>query len=92
MTSIGGRHCGVSILLFMTQGLTELIYETTFARLVSKDNTDQNGIVACALNEMVGLVHYIFHPDNWNIEDDCYLQDLFVVETARGLLGRAFSD
>ena len=39
---------------------------------------------------MVGLVHYIFHPDNWNIEDDCYLQDLFVVETARGLgIGRS---
>ena len=39
---------------------------------------------------MVGLVHYIFHPDNWNIEDDCYLQDLFVVETARSLgVGRS---
>ena len=39
---------------------------------------------------MVGLIHYIFHPDNWNIEDDCYLQDLFVDETARGLgVGRS---
>ena len=71
-------------LTFYDTSLNGLIYETTFARLVSKDNTSQNGIVACKNNEMVGLVHYIFHPDNWNIEDDCYLQDLFVVETARG--------
>ena len=70
-------------LAFYNTSLNYLIYETTFARLVSKDNTAQNGIVACINNEMVGLVHYIFHPDNWNIEDDCYLQDLYVVETAR---------
>ena len=69
---------------FYDTSLNEFIYETTFARLVSKDNTAQNAIVACKNNEMVGLVHYIFHPDNWNIEDDCYLQDLFVDETARG--------
>ena len=77
-------------LAFYNTSLNELIYETTFARLVSKDNTSQNGIVACKNDEMVGLVHYIFHPDNWNIEDDCYLQDLFVVETARSLgVGRS---
>ena len=78
-------------LAFYDTSFNELIYDTTFARLVSKVNTSQNGIVACKNNEMVGLLHYIFHPDNWNIEDDCYLQDLFVVETARGL-GWAFSD
>ena len=77
-------------LAFYNTSLNELIYETTFARLVSRDNTSQNGIVACKNDEMVGLVHYIFHPDNWNIEDDCYLQDLFVVETARSLgVGRS---
>ena len=77
-------------LSFYNTSLDELIYETTFARLVSRENTAQNAIVALKNNEMIGLVHYIFHPDNWNIEDDCYLQDLFVVETARGLgVGRS---
>ena len=77
-------------LVFYNTKLNALIFETTFERLVSKENTAQNAIVACKNNEMVGLVHYIFHPDNWNIEDDCYLQDLFVVETARGLgIGRS---
>ena len=81
----GWRRLWSVYLAFYNTSLNELIYETTFARLVSKDNTSQNGIVACKNDEMVGLVHYIFHPDNWNIEDDCYLQDLFVVETARSL-------
>ena len=71
-------------LAFYNTSLNEFIYETTFGRLISKDNTAQNAIVACKNDEMVGLVHYIFHPDNWNIEDDCYLQDLFVDKTARG--------
>ena len=69
---------------FYNSTVKELVYETTFKRLVSNDNKAQNAIVACKNTEMIGLVHFIFHPDNWNIEDDCYLQDLFVAETARG--------
>ena len=77
-------------LAFYDTAVNSLVYETTFGRLVSKENSAQNAIVACKNNEMVGLAHYIFHPDNWNIEDDCYLQDLFVVETERGLgVGRS---
>ena len=71
-------------LYFYDSEVTELVYETTFGRLVSEDNKAQNAIVACEHTEIIGLVHFIFHPDNWNIEDDCYLQDLFVVEPARG--------
>ena len=71
-------------LSFYGSEVTELVYETTFGRLVSKDNKAQNAIVACEHTELIGLVHFIFHPDNWNIEDDCYLQDLFVVEPERG--------
>ena len=70
-------------LSFYDSTVKELVYKTTFARLVSRGNTAQNAIIACENREIVGLVHFIFHPDNWNIEDDCYLQDLFVVETAR---------
>jgi GNAT superfamily N-acetyltransferase len=71
-------------LSFYDSEVSELVYETTFRRLVSKDNKAQNAIVAYEHKELIGLVHFIFHADNWNIEDDCYLQDLFVVESARG--------
>ena len=77
-------------LAFYNTNVNDTVYKTTFGRLLARDNTAQNAIIACQNNEMVGLVHYIFHPDNWNIEDDCYLQDLFVVKTARGLgVGRS---
>ena len=39
---------------------------------------------------LVGIVHYLFHRSFWTTKDYCYLQDLFVAETARGLgIGRA---
>ncbi len=39
---------------------------------------------------LCGIVHYLFHRSCWTIGDYCYLQDLFVVESARNLgLGRA---
>src|SRR5260370_31590443 len=40
--------------------------------------------------KLTGIVHYLFHRSMWTIGNYCYLQDLFVVEQARGLgLGRA---
>lgn len=39
---------------------------------------------------MVGFVHCVRHPNTWNTTDCCYLEDLFVSETARGQgVGRA---
>ena len=49
-----------------------------------KDLTSQNAIVAVGAGKIVGLVHFIFHPHNWKIEDVCYLQDLYVSDTLRG--------
>ena len=40
--------------------------------------------------KLTGIVHYLFHRSCWTIGDYCYLQDLFVAESARNLgLGRA---
>lgn len=37
-----------------------------------------------------GLVHSIYHRSTWATNDDCYLQDLFVADSARGGgIGRA---
>ena len=33
---------------------------------------------------LVGIVHYLFHRVTWSATDRCYLEDLFVAETARG--------
>ncbi len=40
--------------------------------------------------KLLGIVHYLYHRSFWTTGDYCYLQDLFVAETARGQgLGRA---
>ena len=74
---------GMYLDFYETQ-LPEDIYTTTFERLLAKDITSQNAIVAVLGDRMVGLVHFIFHPHNWKIEDVCYLQDLYVLDTVRG--------
>jgi len=39
--------------------------------------------------KLTGIVHYLFHRSSWTVGNYCYLQDLFVAESARGLgLGR----
>lgn len=38
---------------------------------------------AAAGGALVGIAHYLFHPQMW-YGNACYLQDLFVTETARG--------
>ena len=78
---------------FYKTSVENLVYETTFKRLISSNHHFQNAFVAEQENELIGLVHYIYHPHNWKIEDVCYLQDLFVLKTARGTgVGRALME
>ena len=69
---------------FYTSTVESRVYTTTFDRLTSDANCSQNALVAEQGGSLVGLVHYIFHPHNWKIEDVCYLQDLCVLDTLRG--------
>jgi len=56
-------------------------YEETWRRLL--DEPDLRGIGAWLDGRLVGIAHYLFHVTFW-AADACYLQDLFVVEAARG--------
>jgi GNAT superfamily N-acetyltransferase len=75
---------------FYESTVQSTVYETTFKRLISKNNFSQKAIVATHGETFVGLAHYIFHPHNWKIEDVCYLQDLYVLPKLQGCgIGRA---
>ena len=75
---------------FYQTSVEDLVYETTFKRLISNDHLSQNALVANQGNNLIGLVHFIYHPHNWKFKDVCYLQDLFVLPTIRGTcVGRA---
>ncbi len=49
-----------------------------------------NCLVAKEDGALVGFVHYLFHRNTWEVEDVCYLEDLFTAPEARGRgVGRA---
>jgi GNAT superfamily N-acetyltransferase len=65
------------------------VYDTTWARL--HDPAEPMHLLGGTLDGvLVGIVHYIYHRSCWTVGDYCYLQDLFVAESARKSgLGRA---
>jgi len=64
--------------------------ETTWSRLLDRDYgihgfcaEDENG-------QLLGLVHFLYHPVTWSKSPCCYLEDLFTSPEARGRgVGRA---
>lgn len=84
------RRLWGAYLAFYGATLSEAVYAASFARLVDPTVTDYRGLVAWRDGAPVGLAHVIFHRHGWQIEDVCYLQDLFVDADARGTgAGRA---
>jgi len=52
-----------------------------------------HALVAESEGRLLGITHYIFHRTTIAIGPICYLQDLFTLESARGLgVGRALID
>jgi GNAT superfamily N-acetyltransferase len=60
---------------------TDEEYERTWQRLLRDDEI--HAIGAWLDGTLVGIAHYLAHATIWGA-DACYLQDLFVDETARG--------
>ena len=86
----GWRQLWHDYLEFYKSTVDDTVYETTFNRLLSAEPSNQNAFLALNGTRAVGLVHYIYHPHNWKVEDVCYLQDLYVVPDCRGQgVGRA---
>ena len=72
-------------LSFYETTLAENIYTSTFTKLVDKKIKSQNAFVAVKSEKLIGLVHFIFHKDNWKLEDTTYLQDLYTFPEFRGM-------
>ena len=84
------RRLWTGYLTFYEATVPETVYEETFRRLLTPDDTLPRGLVAERDGALVGLVHYMFHPHCWRIERVCYLQDLFADPAVRGEgVGRA---
>ena len=69
--------------------LPEEITRTTWERFFD-EGEPVHALVAESGGALLGLVHYLFHRSTTAIGLNCYLQDLFTVEAARGRgVGRA---
>jgi len=70
--------------------VSEEVYQSSFARMLSGDDSEFHGMIAEKDGKPVGLVHYLFHRHGWKIENVCYLQDLYTAPEVRGQsVGRA---
>ena len=67
-------------------GVTALPYEVTqmtWTRFFDAYEP-MHAFVAEHEGKLIGLVHYLFHRTTISIAPTCYLQDLFIAESARG--------
>ena len=72
------RRLWTLYLEFYESSVTEEVYETTFARLISGQDNEFAGLIATLDGQPVGITHYLFHRHCWRVENVCYLQDLYV--------------
>ena len=75
-------------IVFYESKLSDEQYELTWKRINSNFNI--TGLLAEKDGQVVGFTHYIFRPSTWEVEDFCYLEDLYVDPKVRGSgVGRA---
>jgi len=67
---------------FYRTEVTDDGYQQMWRRLLA--GADLYALGARHDGQLIGIVHYLFHPIGWAEDDACYLQDLFVAESARG--------
>jgi GNAT superfamily N-acetyltransferase len=84
------RRLWTAYLEYYETELPEEVYHSTFDRLLSDDPQEFHGLIAELDGQPVGLTHFVYHRTCWDIENKCYLQDLFVDLPLRGKsIGRA---
>jgi GNAT superfamily N-acetyltransferase len=78
------RRLWTAYLTFYKTVLPEEVYALTWQRLFSDGEFEPKGFIALVDDKAVGLTHYLYHRSGWSLVNNCYLQDLFADEAARG--------
>lgn len=77
------RRLWASYQSFYGVSLPETVTQANWERFFS-ESEPIFAFIAEVDDEIVGLVHFLFHRSTWLVDDTCYLQDLFVAEDQRG--------
>ncbi|GBF57999.1 hypothetical protein PbB2_01670 [Candidatus Phycosocius bacilliformis] len=67
---------------YKVESFSPEVTEATWQRLLDPHGP-LHGLVAEESGEVLGLVHFLYHPSTWTIGPYCYLQDLFTFPAAR---------
>lgn len=87
------RRLWAAYLAFLSAVVPEAQTALTWSRALSPDHPVNCFIARDADGNAVGFVVHLTHHSSWLAVGDCYLEDLFVAEGARGLgVGRALID
>lgn len=88
----GWRSLWEAYLAFYAVNLAPEVTDATWARLMDPVSP-LKARLALRDGRITGFAIHQHHPSSWVAGDDCYLEDLFVAETARGGgTGRALID
>jgi len=70
---------------FYETELPQEIYDHTWHRLIAAEGPIRGlgARLRSGTTPLVGITHYLFHAHAWMTREVCYLQDLFVDESAR---------
>ncbi len=71
-------------LSFYRAHLSDVVTETTFARLRDGDQGVLGLVAVDADDAPIGLAHLVFHASTWSVAGYCYLEDLYVDPSQRG--------
>ena len=72
--------------------LPQDVVEATWKRILDPESS-VDGLVASVGGNLVGLAHVAFHDNMIQLQQTCYMQDLFTAPDARGLgVARALID
>ncbi|OLF37912.1 GNAT family N-acetyltransferase [Psychrobacter sp. C 20.9] len=76
-------------LMFYETSLPSSTTETTWRNLLN-ESVAIYGFGAWREDVLVGITHVVLHPNTWNTNACCYLEDLYVADNVRGQgVGRA---
>ena len=81
--ALGWRSLWDGYLAFYGVEIPEEVTQKTFTRLTA-EGAGMQGLIALEDGQPVGFAHLILHLCTWDIRPSCYLEDLFVLESARG--------
>lgn len=83
------RGLWAGYLAFYDHPLPEALVAFTWARLMDPSHALKMRVAEVG-GQVLGFAIHQHHPSTWVMGDDCYLEDLFISETARGKgLGRS---